>query len=86
MRYLKNKKSANKLAKIIETAVVGVIALTLVIIGSIMMANSEFSKELVFNKFNWGLILLALGVASLFGLLITLPPLFVKKKEVVEVA
>ena len=86
MRYLKNKKSANKLAKIIETAVVGVIALTLVIIGSIMMANSEFSKELVFNKFNWGLILLALGVASLFGLLITLPPLLIKKKEVVEVA
>ena len=86
VRYLKNKKTANKLAKIIETAAVGVIALTLIIIGSIMMANSEFSKELVFNKFNWGLILLALGVASLFGLLITLPPLLIKKKEVVEVA
>ena len=86
VRYLMNKKDVNKLAHIIETAVIGVISLTLIIIGAVMMANSEFSKELVFNKFNWGLIVLALGVSVLFGLLITLPPLLIKKKEVVEVA
>ena len=86
VRYLMNKKDVNKLAKIIETAVVGVVALTLIVIGAVMMSSSSFSKELVLNKFNWGLIVLALGIASLFGLLITLPPLFVKKKEVVEVA
>ena len=86
VRYLLNKKDVNKLAKIIETAVVGVVALTLIIIGSVMMSSSEFAKELVLNKFNWGLIVLALGISVLFGLLITLPPLFIKKKEVVEVA
>ena len=86
VRYLKNRKPANKLAKIIETACVGVVALTLIIIGAVMMSSSSFSKELVLNKFNWGLIILALGIASLMGLLITLPPLFLKKKEVVEVA
>lgn len=86
VRYLKNKKDVNKLAKIIETAAVGVVALTFIVVGAVMMSSSSFSKELVLNKFNWGLILLALGVASAFGLLITLPPLFIKKKEVVEVA
>ena len=86
VRYLLNKKDVNKLAKIIETAVVGVVALTLIIIGSVMMSSSSFAKELVLNKFNWGLIVLALGIALSFGLLITLPPLFIKKKEVVEVA
>ena len=86
VRYLLHKKEVNKLAKIIETAAVSVVALTLIIIGAVMMSSSSFSKELVLNKYNWGLILLALGIASACGLLITLPPLFIKKKEVVEVA
>ena len=86
IRYLKNRKEVNKLPKIIETVAVGVVGLTLIIIGAVMMSSSSFSKELVLNKFNWGLILVALGVASLSGLLISIPPLLVTKKEVVEVA
>ena len=86
VRYLLKKKEANKLAKIIETAAVGVVALTLIIVGAVMMSSATFSKALVLNKYNWGLILLALGIVSSSGLLITLPPLFIKKKEVVEVA
>ena len=86
VRYLKNKKERNRLAHIIETICVGVVSLTLIVVGIVMMSSSSFSKELVLNKFNWGLIVLALGISVLFGLLITLPPLFIKKKEVVEVA
>ena len=86
VRYLKNKKERNQLAHIIETICVGVVSLTLIVVGIVMMSSSSFSKELVLNKFNWGLIVLALGISVLFGLLITLPPLFIKKKEVVEVA
>ena len=86
VRYLRNKKDVNKLAKMIETASVCVVGLTLIIVGAVMMGTSSFSQALVLNKFNWGLIILALGISALMGLLITLPPLFSKKKEVVEVA
>ena len=81
-----DKKEVNKLEKIIETACVAVVALTLIVVGAVMMSSSSFSKELVLNKFNWGLIVLALGIALLMGLLITLPPLLIKKKEVVASA
>ena len=86
IRFLKDRKEGNRLAHIIETAAVSVVSLSLMITGIIMMSTSTFAKSLAYNKFNWGLILLALGISVLFGLIITLPPLFIKKKEVVEVA
>lgn len=86
VRYLKNPKNKKPLPYIIETVCVGVVSVTLIVVGAVMMSTSKFAQELVLNQFNWGLIILALGISALFGLLITLPPLFIKKKDVVEVA
>ena len=81
VRYLMKPKDINRKQYQIGSIVVGVISLPLLITGIIMMSTSSFAQELVFNQFNWGLIVLALGVAILFGLIITLPPLFIKKQE-----
>ena len=81
VRFLKQPREVNKNLYLFGSIGVGVVALALIIPGIIMMANSSFSASLEFNTFNWGLIILAIGVSILLGLLITLPPLFIKKKE-----
>ena len=70
----------NQKQYLIGSISVGLVALAFVIPAIIMMANSSFTKTLVLNTFNWGLILLAVGVSILFGLVITLPPLINNKK------
>ena len=84
IRYLKEPKEVNKTKYIIGTICVGVVSVTLIIVAAVMMGSSTFSTKLAFNKFNWGLILLTLAISLLFGLLITLPPLIVKKKDKVQ--
>ena len=82
VRYLKSNKQANKLVHIIGTASVGVVGLALLGVGIGLMSTSTFSKTLALNQFNWGLIVLALGISLLLGLLITLPPLIIKKENI----
>ena len=80
IRYMRKPKVVNQKQYLIGSIAVGVISLAFVIPAIIMMANSSFTKTLVLNTFNWGLILLAVGVSILFGLVITLPPLINNKK------
>ena len=80
IRYMRKPKVVNQKQYLIGSISVGVVALAFVIPAIIMMANSSFTKTLVLNTFNWGLILLAVGVSILFGLIITLPPLINNKK------
>ena len=78
VRYLKSNNQANKLVHIIGTASVGVVGLALLGVGIGLMSTSTFSKTLALNQFNWGLIVLALGIS----LLLTLPPLIIKKENI----
>lgn len=84
IRFIKKPREINRNQYLIGSIAVGISALALMIPGIIMMANSSFEQKLAFNQFNWGLILLALGVSILFGMVITLPPLFIKKTETVN--
>ena len=81
IRYLLHKKEVNRNLYLFGSIGVGLVSITLIAIASMMMATSKATATLVLNKFNWGLIVLALGISVFFGLLITLPPLFIKKKE-----
>ena len=80
VRYLRNPKVINQKQYIIGSGCVAIASLALMIPGIILMANNPRSNTLVLNTFNWGLILLFLGISVLFGLIITLPPLFIKRK------
>ena len=80
IRYIRKPKVVNQKQYLIGSISVGVVALAFIIPAIIMMANSSFTKTLVLNTFNWGLILLAVGVSILFDLIITLPPLINNKK------
>lgn len=82
IRYIKKPHNINRNQYIIGSICVGGVSLALLVAGIVMMATSSFTQTLAFNQFNWGLIILSLGASILFGLLITLPPLFIKKKEV----
>ena len=84
IRYLKKRKEVNIKQYVIGTACVFVTFLALFIPAIIMMVTSKAQPTLVLNKFNWGLILLSLSISVLFGLIITLPPLFLDKKETVN--
>ena len=84
VRYLKKRKEVNHLQYIIGSICVFVTFLALFVTAIILMVTSKMSATLVLNKFNWGLILLALSISVLFGLLITLPPLFLEPKAEVE--
>ncbi len=81
IRFLRKPREVNKLTYIIGSASVGAVTIALVVVGAVLMAGSSFTNKLALDQFNVGLILLFLGIAVLFGLLITLPPLFIKKKE-----
>ncbi len=81
IRFLRKPREVNKLTYIIGSASVGAVTIALVVVGVILMAGSSFTNKLALDQFNVGLILLFLGIAVLFGLLITLPPLLIKKKE-----
>ena len=81
IRYLLKPRNVNQKQYIIGSIATGVSALALLIPGIILMATSKFEQNLVLNQFNWGLIILSLGISILFGLVITIPPLFIKKKE-----
>lgn len=81
IRFIKNPKNINQKQYLFGSIGVGVVSIALLVVGISFMAKSSFTKTLTFNQFNWGLIVLSLGVSLLFGLLITLPPLFIKKKE-----
>ena len=81
IRFLISKKNVtNKLPYIIGTGVVGVISIGGIVAAILMMVNSSFAIKLALNQFNNGLIVLALAISLLFGLLITVPPLIIKKK------
>ena len=84
IRYLNKPKDINRKQYIIGSIAVFVVALGLMIPAIIMMATSARASTLVLNKYSWGLILLSIGISILFGLIITLPPLFLKKKEIVN--
>ena len=81
IRYVKKPRNVNKNLYLFGSIGVGVVALAIMIPGIVMMSTSPFSKTLAFNTFNWGFILLAIGISILLGLLVTLPPLFIKGKE-----
>ena len=80
IRFLLKPRTVNQKQYIIGSICVGVVALAMLIPAIILMATSTPAQKLAFNQFNWGLILLALAITVLFGLIITLPPLFTKKK------
>ncbi len=80
IRYLRKPREINQKQYLFGSVGVAIVALGLMIPGIILMANNPHSNTLVLNTFNWGLILLFLGIAVLFGLIITLPPLILKKK------
>ena len=81
VRYMKKPKVIKEMYYIITSACYLAVGMILAITGVIMMSKSSFSQSLVLNQFNWGLILLALGISSLFGLLITVPPILSRKKQ-----
>lgn len=84
IRFIKQPKEINRNKYLYGSIGVAIVSITLLVVSIIMMSTSSFNKTLVFNKFNWGLIILSLGISCLFGLLITLPPLFIKKKERID--
>ena len=84
IRFILKPKEVNKKQYIIGSICVGVALLALIIPAIIMMANTKATATLALNQFTWGLIILSLGISIAFGLIITLPPLFIKKKETVN--
>ena len=81
IRYLRKPKEFNKKLYFFGSIGVGSISLILLVTSIILMATSSFKKALVLNQFNWGLIVLTISISILFMLLITLPPLILKRKE-----
>ncbi len=81
IRFIRQPRQINKLTYIIGTASVGVVSAALIGVGIGLMSTSSFSQKLALNQYNSGLIVLAVGVALMLGLLITIPPLVLKKKE-----
>ena len=57
---------------IISASIISVISLVGIIIGAIMMGQSEFSLDIVFNKFNIGLILVVCSISLLMYLSISI--------------
>ena len=84
VRTIKHPRHTNITAHIIETIIVSIVSLGLIIPGIIMMATNTFSPTLVLNAFSWGIILLVLGVSLLFQLMITIPPIFIRKQEIIN--
>lgn len=80
IRYLRKPREVKENYYIGYSAGYLGIGAILIVVGAIMMGQSTFTKTLVLNQFNWGLILLSLGICSLFGLLITIPPILGTKK------
>lgn len=81
VRYIKKPRSISQKQYMIGSIAVGGAFLALLIPAIILMASGHFSKALVLNSFTWGLILLALAISILLGLIITLPPLILNKKQ-----
>ena len=81
VRFLLKPRNINKKQYIIGSICVFTSFLALLIPAIIMMSTSKAEAKLVLNTFTWGLILLALAISILFGLIITIPPLFIKKKQ-----
>lgn len=84
IRSILKPREINKMQYIIGSICVGVVALGFMIPAIIMMSTTAPLTKLALNQFSWGLILLSLGIAVILGLIITLPPLFIKKKELVS--
>ena len=92
VRFIIKKKKATYIVKpydkklgIISTAIIVVVAASLISVGAILMINNEFLDQVAYNAFNIGLIILVLGVSSLTTLSISLPILFEAFKKRVEV-
>ena len=81
MRFLLKPRTINKKQYIIGSICVLVAFIALLVPSIILMSNGTAEAKLVLNQFTWGLILLALAISILFGLIITIPPLFIKKKQ-----
>ena len=81
IRFIRKPHEINRLTYIIGTASVGVVSAALIGVGIALMSTSSFSQKLALNQYNSGLIVLAVGVSLMLGLLITIPPLVMKKKE-----
>ena len=84
IRTIKHPRKPKMVLHLVGTIAVGVLSLACIIPGIILMANNTFSSILVYNAFNWGILLTVIGVALLLGLMITIPPLFINKKETVN--
>lgn len=84
VRYLKNRREVNDKQYLIGSICVFLVFVALFVPAIILMVSSKPATSIALNTFNWGLILLTLSISVLFGLIITLPPLLVKKKETVN--
>ena len=79
IRYMLKPREINRKQYIIGSGAVFTTFLALFIPAIILMNSGAAQATLVLNKFTWGLILLALAIAVVLGLVITIPPLFIKK-------
>ena len=77
-RHFKKKKTntlvfhGNPLMKgVISASLISVVSLVGIIVGAVLMSQSSFSLDIVFNKFNIGLILLVLSLSLLLYLSIS---------------
>ena len=84
VRTIKHPKRINKIPYIVGTVVLSIASLGFIIPGIILMANNTFYYTLSFSPFNWGIILVVVGVSLMFELLITIPPLFKNKNNLVN--
>ena len=80
VRFILKPRDVNKKQYIIGSICVLVAFIALLVPAIILMNNGKAAATLVLNSFTWGLILLALAISVVFGLVITIPPLFIKPK------
>ena len=68
---------------LVASIVICVIGITLVILGSIFMAQGEYQEILAFNKYNNGLIILISGLSALLMLSVSIPHIIegLRKRE-----
>ena len=83
IRYIYRKKKGTYVVRenakkvgLVSSIVVVVVAVALIAVSVVLLANNPFKIEVVYNGFNVGLMILVLGISVLLGLVISLPILF----------
>ena len=68
---------------LVASIIISIIGITLVILGSIFMAQGEYQEILAFNKYNNGLIILISGLSALLMLSVSIPHIIegLRKRE-----